>query len=280
MRVSYLYLKEIEVRILFVSILVLINYSLASSQCFNNNFAFQEGEIIRYQAYYNWGFIWLNAGFVEFKVKPATYLDKQVYHFDSYGASHKSYDWIFKVRDRYQAFLDKETLRPLWFHRENYEGGFEVNNEYFFDYKKNLVYSSTENSDRPFARDTIQIQPCTFDVLSFVYRCRNLDFTKLQIGDTIPATSLLDNEIFTLYIRYLGKENIKTREGIPYRCIKFSALLIEGTIFKGGEDMIVWITDDDNRIPVLVEAKILIGSVKAYLESVEGLKNPLTSRIE
>jgi hypothetical protein len=259
---------------------MILCYAQASPQCFDKNIAFHEGEIVKYQVYYNWGFIWLNAGFVEFKVKPATYLDRQVYYFDSYGASHTSYDWIFKVRDRYQAYLDKETLLPLWFKRENYEGGFEVNNEYSFDHEKNLVYSSTENSEQPFSRDTIEVPLCTYDVLTFVYRCRNLDFSNLKIGDTIQINSILDNEIFTLYIRYLGRETIETRRGEKYRCIKFSALLIEGTIFKGGEDMFVWITDDDNRIPVLVEAKILIGSVKAYLESVTGVRNSMNAFIE
>lgn len=264
----------IGVKINFFSVIIFCIGSVAQSQCFDENFAFHEGEIVRYQAYYNWGFIWLNAGFVEFKVNSATYKEREVYHFDSYGSSHRSYDWIYKVRDRYQTYFDKETLRPLWFYRQNSEGGFEVRNEYFFDQEKNLVYSGTENSERDFRQDTIQIPPCTFDVLSFVYYCRNLNFSNLEIGDTIPVKSILDNEIFTLYIRYLGKEEIETKLGEKYRCIKFSALLIEGTIFKGGEDMFVWVSDDDNRIPVLVEAKILIGSVKAYLESTAGLRNP------
>ncbi|MBA7577680.1 hypothetical protein ES708_19533 [subsurface metagenome] len=267
-------------RILFLTSIIIFIYTLADSQCFEDNFAFQEGEIIHYQAYYNWGFIWLNAGYVQFEVKEGNYLGRPVYHFDSYGVSHKSYDWIFKVRDRYQAYLDKETLRPLWFRRESYEGGFEVNNEYFFNQEGNLMYSNTENSERPFKQDTLEIPPCTFDVLSFVYYCRNMDFTSYAIGDSIPVTSVLDNEIFELYIRYLGKDTIKTKAGQEYSCIKFSALLIEGTIFKGGEDMFVWITDDDNRIPVLVEAKILIGSVKAFLESTEGLRNPDEAQLE
>ncbi len=149
-------------RITFFSALLIFAFSLANSQCFENNFAFREGEIIHYQAYYNWGFIWLNAGYVDFSVKSANYLDREVYHFDSYGASHKSYDWIFKVRDRYQSYLDKESLKPLWFHRENSEGGFEVKNEYTYNYEKSLVYSETENSDKPLSRDTIQIPQVHF----------------------------------------------------------------------------------------------------------------------
>lgn len=250
-----------------------------NSQCFDSNYAFQENERLEYEVYYNWGFIWLNAGYVDFKVKTGSYIGRPVYHFDAWGSSHKSYDWIFKVRDRYQSYLDRETLRPLWFLRENFEGGFEVNYRYIFDQYNHQVYSFTQNSDRPFKKDTVEITPCTFDVLSAVYFCRNLDFSSIQHGDSIPLTGILDREVFDLYVRYLGKEKITTKEGKTYQCIKFSALLIEGTIFKGGEDLYVWVTDDLNRVPVLVEAKILIGSVKAYLVRMEGLRNPVESFI-
>lgn len=264
-------------RYFFLVILFSLLSAGAISQCFDSNFAFQENERIEYEVYYNWGFIWLNAGYVDFKVKPGSYIGRSVYHFDAWGSSHKSYDWIFKVRDRYQSYLDRETLRPLWFLRENYEGGFEVNNRYIFDQYNNKVYSYTQNSDRPFKKDTVSITSCTFDILSVVYYCRNLDFSHMAPGDSVPLSSIIDNEVFDLYIRYLGKENITTKEGKGYRCIKFSALLVEGTIFKGGEDLFVWVTDDLNRIPVLVDAKILIGSVKAYLVDMTGLRNPVAS---
>jgi hypothetical protein len=251
-------------------------YCLGSSgQCFEKNFAFKEGEILRYQAYYNWGFIWLNAGFVEFKVKQSSYLTRPVYHFEAFGATHKSYEWIFKVNDHFESYLDKETLMPLWFNQNTSEGGYEANNRYWFDYYKKKVYLNTQNSKQPLKKDTIDLQPCTFDLISVVYYCRNLDFSSLDIGDSIPIKSVVDDELFNLYIRYLGKEKIKSKDGTFYNCIKFSALLIEGTIFKGGEDMFIWVTDDLNRMPILVEAKILIGSVKAYFENGEGLRYPM-----
>ena len=184
------------------------------------------------------------------------------------------------MRDHYQCYLDKETLRPLWFHRENYEGGFEVDNKYFYNYQENQVYTYTQNTDQPFIKDTVQIDPCTFDLLSIIYYARNLDFTGLKTGDSIPVTTIIDNEIYHLYIRYLGKETITSRSGEKYRCIKFSALLVEGTIFKEGEDLFAWVSDDKNRIPILVDAKILVGSVKAYLAKTKGLRNPGISLVE
>lgn len=244
-----------------------------AAQCRISNSAYQAGEEIAYEAYYNWGFIWLNAGWVKFKVKESVYNQQEALLYDAYGSSHESYDWLFKVRDRYMSYVDKESLKPVYFHRKNYEGGFELENKYSFNWDEHVIYSETENSNKPFSHDTIKIPPCTFDVLSMMYFIRNFDFSSLAIGDSVPLISILDNEVFDLYIRYLGKEKVKDREGHVYNCIKFSALVIEGSIFKGGEDMYIWVTDDANKVPVLVEAKILIGSVKAYLTSAKGLRH-------
>jgi len=249
----------------------------SASQCFEKIFAFKEGEKITYEVYYNWSFIWMNAGYVEFSVKTQKYLNREVYHLDSYGSSHKSYDWLFKVRDDYQSYLDKESLRPLWFDRQNDEGGFKVKNEYFFDHQKKVIYAFTATSNRPFRKDTLKIKDCTFDLVTLVYYCRNLNFSGLHLNDSIPVSIAVDNGIYNLYIRYLGKEDAETKAGIIYHCIKFSAMLVEGTIFKGGEDLYVWVTDDKNHIPIRIDAKILIGSVKAYLTNTEGLCNPVES---
>jgi hypothetical protein len=266
-------------KITLVIILSVFTWLLSASQCFEKNYAFSEGEKITYEVYYNWGFIWMNAGYVEFNVKAKKYLNKNVYFLDSYGSSHKSYDWLFKVRDKYQSYLDKETLQPLWFDRQNYEGGFELKNEYFFDHQKKLIYAFTATSERPFRKDTLKINDCSFDLVTLVYYCRNLNFSGLHINDSIPVSVAIDNGVYNLYIRYLGKEDAETKTGVRFHCIKFSAMLVEGTIFKGGENLYVWVTDDKNRIPILVDAKILIGSVKAYLLSTESLRNPMESLV-
>jgi hypothetical protein len=265
----------------FITLLTAV-FCITSSidgQCFNNNFAFQVGEKISYNIAYNWHFIWINAGQVEFEVKNAKFMDRDVYHFDAWGTTFKTYDWFFKVRDNLESYLDMKSLKPLWFERKTYEGGYAVHNQYIFDHKNKRIFSFTENSNKPFTRDTLTLPPCTFDVISLSYYARNLDFNDLDVNDTIPVSAIIDNELFNLYIRYLGKEVIETKDGSRYNCIKFSALLVEGTIFKGGEDLFVWVTNDKNRIPVLVEAKILVGSVKALLINTSGLRNKVTAKL-
>jgi hypothetical protein len=249
-----------------------------TAQCFKSNFAFKAGERLDFTVYYNWGFIWINAGIVNFNVDEALYNGRKVYFFDANGSTHKSYDWFFKVRDNFQAYIDMETLKPLWHKRDTYEDGYQAYEEYQFKPDCQKIVSETKTSNRAYKKDTLNYKPCTFDVLSLTYYARNLDFSKLKKDDTIPLSVLLDNEIYSLYIRYLGKEDLKTKEGEKYHCIKFSAKLVEGTIFKGGEDLFVWVTDDKNRIPVLVEAKILVGSVKAMIYTTENLRNEMTAK--
>jgi len=269
-------LRYLIALILLGCVLTIQNFA----QCFEPIKTFKPNEKVRYEVYYNWGLIWLNAGWVTFEVKSGIYREKPVYVFYGAGESHKNYDWMFKVRDYYTSYLDKETRLPLYFNRENYEGGFEVHNIYKFDYDNDRIYSFTENSDKPYSEDTLKLPDCTFDLMSLVYYTRNLDFSKLNPGDKVPLHTIIDNEFYELFIRYLGKETITLRNGDTYRCNKFSALLVEGTIFKGGEDMYAWITDDANNIPVLVEAKILVGSVKAILVDTKGLAHPLKAKVE
>src|SRR5690606_5456003 len=108
---------------------------------------------------------------------------------------------------------------------------------------------------------------------------RNVDFSKLKPNDRITFSMFLDNEVYSMYIRYLGRETIKTKYG-KFRAIKFKPLLIKGTIFKGGEDMVVWVTDDMNRIPVRVESHIVVDIVKVNKISHENLRYPLTSLVK
>ena len=261
-------------------LVVLLNcQGFVRGQCSQENDAYQSGETISYKVAYNWGFIWVNAGEAVFKVRQRKVAGKNAFHFFAYGTSLKKWDWIYRVRDTYESFTDMEALRPLKFRRNTSEGKYKVNNTYEFDYDKGKIYTATENSDKPFSEDTIQLSPCTFDVLSMIYEARNIDYNKYRKNDKIPISLIIDGKVYNLYIRYLGKETLKTRDKATYQCVKFKPLLVEGSLFLPGENMTVWVTDDKNRIPVLIEAKILVGSVKAYLSETFGLKNVMKSRI-
>ena len=123
-----------------------------------------------------------------------------------------------------------------------------------------------------------KVPECVQDVLSAIFYARNINFDQYKKDDKIQFSMFLDNEIYEMYIRYLGKETVKTRYG-KFKAIKFKPLLIKGTIFEGGEKMTVWVSDDGNRIPVRIESPISVGSIKVDMIYNRNLRHQLTSLI-
>ena len=128
------------------------------------------------------------------------------------------------------------------------------------------------------SKGVTKVPECIQDVLSTIYYARNINFNSYNVGDKIPFSMYLDNEVFNLYVKYLGKEKIKTKYG-KFNAIKFKPLLIKGTIFEGGEKMTVWVSDDNNHIPLRIESPISVGSIKVDMMGYRNLRHPLTSML-
>ncbi len=263
-----------------ILILSCISFSGLQAQCYKENHTFKEGEFLSYEISYNWGPIWVDAGLVNFSIAPDTYAGKNVWHLKSSGKTYKSYDFFFKVVDYYDAWIDPETFHPYEFRRSVNEGGYNLLNILRYDRNGQTVFSSTKTNNNPVRFDTLKPGPCVYNPLSAVYVARTLDISGLKHDARIPVSVLIDDSTYEIYIRYLGKEVVESRDGKKYRCIKFAAKMVKGTIFRGDEDVVVWVTDDDNRIPVYIEAKIIVGTVKAYLKETHGLRNPISSLLK
>lgn len=264
-----------------VFVLLLFVTASISAQCDARNAAFTAGERLTYQAYYNWHFIWVNGGEVLFKTDPITYRQKPAMKLTALAKTHKKYDVLLTIRDTFIAIIDTSRLEPLWSARSVKEGSYVANEYYRFDYDKKQIVTSLKVDKKPDRNLTVPMKECTMDLLTMVYKARNIDFSKYRTSDKIPTRMIVDGVIHDLYITYLGKEIIKTKDqNQTFRCIKFKPMLMKGTLFDAGEDMTVWVTDDANRIPVMVEAKITIGSVKAILFDAKGLRHPITAEVK
>ena len=237
--------------------------------CGIRNISFVDGEHLYFKVWYNMGKIWVGAGEATFDAKMEQLNGRNVYHIVGDGKTLKSYEWFYKVRDRYESFVDAQTMLPVKFIRNVNEGGFKIYNNVTFNQQYGQAVSTNGIFNTP---------KCVQDVLSAIYYARNIDYSKYQPGATIPFTMFLDDKVYNLYIRYVGKEKMETRYG-TFNTIRIVPLLIEGTIFKGGEKMSVWVTDDNNHLPVRVDSPILVGSIKVDLMGYDKLRNPLTSLI-
>ena len=247
--------------------------------CQITNEATGPGESITYVVSYSLFLFWTDVGEVTFRVEQGSYDGKSCLHIIASGSTYPFWDWFFKVRDVYQTWTDPVTLLPYAYIRDVYEGGWEIDIRYQFDHENKIAYTSLEKTRKPLTLDTLTLPDCTYDVLSVIYWARNVDYSIYQPGDTIPVIILLDNEITPVYFRYIGKETIRVPGKGKFNCIKFSVYLVEGTLFKGGEDMFVWVTDDENKIPLKITSPILVGSVRARIKKYEKLRHKLTSKI-
>ena len=238
--------------------------------CSQSNTSFNTGEKITYTIFYNVIGLYVNAGDAQFTVMPTKWEGENAYAFTATGNSNRKYDWIFKVRDKYESIVDSKNLLPYFFSRSINEGSFHQNQTLTFNQKANQVM--TNNGESFKAAD------CTFDVISAVYATRNLDFKNLAVNEKVYLNFFLDNELHPSYFKYLGKEVIQTRFG-KFKAIKIAPLLVKGSMFEGGERMTIWVTDDDNHIPIRIETPIIVGTIKVDMKSYEGLRHPLTSLI-
>ncbi len=262
-----------QLRIYVMALLVILlagGSVLAQKECAIKNTAFGNNEKITYVIYYNVIGAYISAGTASFSTKETALNGKPVYHVVGEGATNSSYDLIFKVRDKYESFIDSETMQPLKFVRNVNEGGYKI--------YQNVAFNKTANTAT--SNDGVYKVPvCVQDVISAVYYARNIDFKNLKAGDRITFSMFLDNELHSMYIKYMGKEVIKTKYG-KFRTHKFKPLLIKGTIFEGGEKMTVWVTDDENKVPVRIESPIIVGKVKVDMMGHQNLRNPLVSLIK
>lgn len=228
------------------------------------NNSFTAGEELKYTIHYGW----IDAGEAVLKVNHSDYNfnGRSAYHIVGTGKSLGSFDWFFKVRDRYETYMDVNGMFPHRFIRNCDEGGYKINQDYEFMQDKRAVRT---HEDEEF-RTPRNIQ----DMLSAFYYARTLDYNNAKKGDIFTIETMVDGEIYRLQLKYKGKDTIKMREG-KFKCMKFVPVLQEGRIFKSEEDMTVWISDDENKIPVMVKTEILFGSIKMELTEWNGLSHPI-----
>jgi hypothetical protein len=223
----------------------------------------QSGEVLTYKIYYTLAGIYANTAEVTFSNTLEKLNNKPVYHFVGNGKTYPSYDWFFKVRDVYESFVDTATMLPYKFIRNISEGKNKMYHQAIFNQTNNTAISTQK---------LIKTPASVQDVLSSIYYARNIDFANAKINDKIYFNMYLDDVVYPIYLTYLGKSTIKTKFG-TYNTLKFRPKLIEGTIFKGGEKMTVYVTDDENKIPVYIETPIIVGTIKVYFFAAKGLRN-------
>jgi len=181
-----------------------------------------------------------------------------------------SFDWIYKVRDHYETYLDVKGLFPWRFEQHIREGSFSRDFSAFFDQR---------NGKAKTTGGEYKIPRYVNDIVSAFYYARTLNFSKLKYGGIIRLKNFYKDSVYTLDVKYLGTDKATVPAG-TFNCIVVEPIIVKGGLFKSEGSIFVWLTDDELHLPVKVKTKVVIGSIDAVLTNYQGLAGKLTSKIE
>lgn len=261
--------KMNPMKFLCLSILSLFSTTLLSGADALNGKPYRPGEVLEFRVYYHAWIGNLTAGYASLKVneKPVRLNGYDTYHIQAEGKSRRAFNWFFKVHDRFETWLHPETKQPLKFMRRTREGNYAKDEDYLFDHKKGQVKST---------RALTPIPPNTQDIISAIYYARHLDFKNTLPGTTFPIHLIFDDEVYTSDIVFEGRDTVKIDMG-TFDCYKFRPRVMTGNVFEEEYPMTLWVTADENKIPVLAESEVLVGRVRLELIRVDKLAHPLLS---
>ena len=243
--------------------------------------AFGPGETMDFVLHYKWGSINTDVGHATVRLDSLTFNGQKAFCFSVNGRTTKFFDIFSKVREDFRSWFTRDGLRPLKFTRDTYEGGYEARNTYLYDWNPSDPHIDADiyTSKMGDVSMTLPLTPCTYDLPALFFFARNMDIENVEPDRKYPMTFAIDDEVFNVYFILYGRETIKVKGIGTVKTIKFAAKLLEGEVFKGEEDMMIWVTDDENRLPVYFEAPLRVGVAAGRMSGYDGLKHPFTSLV-
>ena len=244
--------------------------------------AFRAGEKMDFVLHYRWGAINSDVGHATVSLDAVTYNGQEAFLCSAYGRTTKFFDLFFKVREDFDSWFTCEGLRPLKFTRDTHEGKYVAKNTYIYDWNAPEPYIAADVYSSSSGQRNLELPltSCTYDLPALFFLARNMDIENIVPGKKYPMTFAIDDDVYNVYFILYGRETVKVKGLGTVKTIKFAARLVAGEVFNGEEDMMIWISDDENRIPIKFEAPILVGTASGRLKSYEGLKYPFSSLIK
>jgi len=192
------------------------------------------------------------------------------------ATTYSKWDDFFKIRDLYESYVSLNTLTPYLHKRDIDEGGHYKFMQYKFKHKSKVVESTKRKRAKVGGfyeeNKSLKINPSTIDIVTTIYKIRTINFSNASTNEVFNYTVLFDNKEFKLSIIFKGTETIKTQIG-EQKCHKLGIILNNSNILSGSNDNLLWLTADENKIPVYAKFKIPVGNGELKIKSVSGLKN-------
>jgi hypothetical protein len=184
--------------------------------------------------------------------------------------STPTFSFFYKVDDRYETMIDKKGIFPWRYKQRIREGKYSNDFDAEFDQLNNIAI--TKNGRYP-------IPPYVHDVVSAMFYCRTMDFSKSRPGQKEYLQNFTKDKTYQLAVKFLGYQQISVDAG-TFNCVLVEPLIMEGGLFKSEGRIIIWMTNDERKIPVKVSTKVPIGSIDAELREYSGINGPIKAKVE
>lgn len=258
--------------------LMMVMAVAAHAQCAFHNDAFKSGEFLTYNLYYNWQFVWVKAGNASMSTVQSRYNGHPAYRASLTTRGNNRVDQMFVLRDTLLCYSSLD-MEPLYFRKGAREGKRYGVDEVFYSYHDGKVklrqHQLTSSGEHLWAHRIVS--HCVYDMLNIFLRARSFNPEGWKSGHEIDFPIADGKNISPARLRYSGKVKIKADNGVKYRCLKLSYLEKEDGKYKRIVDF--YVSDDKNHIPVRLDMFLKFGAAKAFLVSMKGLRNPVTSAV-
>lgn len=232
------------------------------------------GELLTYKVTY--GFFTVGEAKIETSPKVYQIGEAPCYKVDIVGRTTGALGLVARVDDKWGAYLHTKTLLPVKSYRIVRENNYKRDEMAFFDHRSQQVryhrydYKAERFQDPKY----LSFEHTVRDLIGGYYYLRHVDYSQLQAGDTIKILGFFEDEFYNFDILYKGKELLKTQFGkVP--SIKLVPVMPNNEVFDGENSITLWISDDQNRIPLKAEANMFIGKAGCEIIAHQNLKEPL-----
>lgn len=242
----------------------------------DNVTAFQAGEKLSFTASYNMSGLLTDLAQLNMEVNEVKTSKTTLWQLKCTAKTYSKWDNYFKIRDLYESYVNPKSLTPYLYQRNINEGNYFKFVKYTFNHKTNIVKSLVTKKARIGGtydqNKNITIKGSTNDLVTTLYKIRNSNLKNLSVGSSRKFSILFDREEKIVNIKLLGIESLNTKIG-KKQCYKLAISVSNTDVLKGNDDNLIWLTADENKIPVYAKFKVAVGSGELKINSATALKN-------
>ena len=243
-------------RTAFFTVLILI-CSVAFSQ--ESTKAFTTGETLKYSLYYGI----MDGGEATISLEKTK---NGEFHAKAVAKTVGMVKWFLDMNDVYESYFNPTTCKPSVAIRNIKENSYKYYDEVKYDHTNHTIQSKKNG--------TIKVPNDIYDIVSSLYQMRNFGFGKMKYNDTLTTAIYFEDEIYQFQVIYKGKDKVTTKLG-TFNALKFQPVVEVGRVFRHEDDVLFWVSDDANLIPLRAEFNVLIGSIKCDLLEYSGTSKPV-----